>query len=255
MGASNLAFAHKPVLQRLANSCPAGSSIFLAHGPGRSYGLNAGNPLWRYQGHVHSDLWADLEAAVAAQEQPRISALITDVGNDLLYTRGHSLPGRWVKRICERLAGMGAHCAVTSLPMASILALSPLKFGMLRPLFFPRFRVEREAMFGWAESLQDQLSNLCQQHNFQLLPAEPQWYGPDHFHLKWFKRKEVFNLWLNSLLQEPTLAEPMLQECTQTGQLRVMPRLQRNQDWFLGRQRQRPQTGAMLAEAVRIYFY
>ena len=79
-------------------------------------------------------LWQDL------QNRPPLptAALVTDIGNDLLYGVTPDRLLEWVERCLDRLADAGAATVVTQLPIDSIERLGEARFRFFRRLLFPR---------------------------------------------------------------------------------------------------------------------
>ncbi len=180
LGASNVARSW-PGLVAL---CEARSSeppeILAALGRGRSYGAEHSFLGRQMAGIVDSGLWS----ALAAGGDRPTRALVTDIGNDLVY--GHS-PERiagWVATCLERLAAARAEILMTRLPMASIRTISPRRFAFFRRLFFPAARVDLKSVLDSAEELDARLAALAPRLGASALEHEADWYGFDPIHIR-----------------------------------------------------------------------
>ena len=86
LGASNLTLAWPRIMQQLASRTSMPVNVLTAHGMGRSY-LNqrSGFAFRQLPGILHCALWDQLPAVSCDEAAP--CALITDLGNDLVYGR------------------------------------------------------------------------------------------------------------------------------------------------------------------------
>ena len=115
LGASNVSRG----LARLAAVTTARVSepldLFVVAGHGRSYGVNSRVAMRRLPSILASGLWRALErerGTVNVDRQPL--ALVTDIGNDLLYGFPAAQVARWVAECLRRLAEHGARTVVTA---------------------------------------------------------------------------------------------------------------------------------------------
>ena len=113
LGASNLRMGFPWVLSRLRAGAGGPVEVIAALGHGRSYGTWS-RLLWVRQlpGIAGCGLWTDLDRRASL---PTL-ALITDVGNDLLY--GAPVPeiAGWVEACLERLRERQVEAILTLLP-------------------------------------------------------------------------------------------------------------------------------------------
>lgn len=249
LGASNLTISLRQILHRAAQSYDGPIDIYLAYGPGRSYGLRAGNPLNQFVGIVRSQLWSDLREAIARAKDPEIYAFITDLGNDLAYTRGYQHLLRWFKRILGWLEDLNASIAVTSLPVDSLQKMPRFKFQAVRRFFFPSIHISREDAMGWIETMQESLLELSRTHNFTLLETKADWYTIDHFHIKFFKRRKVFKQWLDQIWGPPQHDAPLL---VSKRQIHAHPL---HRYWRWGKEKALQQDGFFITHNTKVFFY
>lgn len=249
LGASNLTFSLRQVLHRAARSYDGPIDIYLAYGPGRSFGLRAGNPLNQFVGIARTKLWQDLRTAVARDQKPELRAFITDLGNDLVYTRGEVHLVRWLERILKNLTQINARIGVTALPVASLQKMPRPMFQLVRRFFFPSIRISRAEAMLWIQSMQSNLEKLSQKYHCQLLTTEPGWYTLDHFHIKFLKRAKVFNAWLDALWGPPQHEAPTL---ISQRRLHSYPF---HHYWRWGQERRYPQEGLFITHNARVFFY
>ncbi len=253
LGASNLFLAFPGVLRHALGRL-AGSevSIYAAHGPGRSYGIEAGVPGLKFTGIAQSGLVDAIEREHEARGAAATAALLTDVGNDILYRSGVDRVLGWIEEIAGRLQALGASVAVTSLPQESLEALPAWKFCLIRPLFFPFRPMPREEVLRQVREVQERLEDLGRRRGVAILPTRPEWYGFDHFHLRRGARRTAFDGWLDAVL-------PRKEDAARGGGLSVggaRLRLHRPAECVVAgiRRRRNPQ-GWPIAPGARLYSF
>lgn len=161
--------------------------LMMALGHGRSYGKPSSVPGRRLPGILESQLWQDLA------ERPRLPtvALITDVGNDLLYGVSPERLLGWVGQTLERLLRVDAEVRITGLPIDSMRRLGRLRYGLFRTFMFPHCRLPLEQVQRYADEVHSGLEELANS-KAQFVRLRSEWYGFDPIH---FKRKHSFEAW------------------------------------------------------------
>jgi hypothetical protein len=154
--------------------------IMAAMGHGRSYGRDS--MVWgrKISGIFPCALWQDL----LARPPLPTTALVTDVGNDLLYDVPVDQLIEWVSGCLDRLAAVGAATIITELPLASVERLSDARFHLFRRLLFPRSRHSRNDVLAASRDLNARLIALGGSRNTSVIPVSGAWYGFDPIHLK-----------------------------------------------------------------------
>lgn len=162
--------------------------LFIAAGHGRSYG--AWNWVLGYSvpGILHCGLWAALDA----QASVPTAALITDVGNDLLYGTSAKTILRWIETCLERLHPRCERIVISELPLASVARMKPSHYRMLRSVLFPWSRVSFEEVVASANCLNAGLIALSQKFSARVVTPQLTWYGLDPIHVR---RCETFTAW------------------------------------------------------------
>ena len=107
LGASNIALAFPQIVRRLSAGLPGPLEIFAAFGHGRSYCTWSRVLFRRLPGIDRCGLWADLERA-ATERPTRTLALLTDVGNDLIYGSASEVLERHLVQCLSALAPLPA---------------------------------------------------------------------------------------------------------------------------------------------------
>ena len=197
LGASNIAIGF-PVILRLAQSgFSEPLQVFGAFGHGRSYGMWSTVLVRSLPGISTCGLWDELSRL---DPQPdRTSALLTDVGNDLLYGASVEQIGDWVESCVEKLRGRGADIALTRLPMASVRSLSALRYNCTRTFFFPFSGLTWPVMTERACALDERLLQIGTRHGLTLIEPPGAWYGFDPIHIRYTRLtaawRFVFSHW------------------------------------------------------------
>ncbi len=165
--------------------------IFGAFGHGRSYGARSCIPFRCLPGILESGIWS----ALRTEGRPA-AALVTDVGNDILY--GVPVPKilAWVGECLAHLAALGAAIRLTGLPMDRIRCVRGAEFLFFRSIFFPGSIVTREATIAAAGELDDGIRHLASGARAELVELPRGWYGADPIHIR---RKERASAWADLL--------------------------------------------------------
>src|SRR3954454_10484116 len=142
LGASNVTRGLSALVETACRLWGRPLDVLAACGHGRSYGLCKG-VLWVGRpGIAVSGLWE----ALARRPPAPTAALVTDVGNDLLYGASAADIAGWVGECLARLRAAGARVVLTPLPLDTIAGLRPARFLLLRSILFPGCRLPYAAV-------------------------------------------------------------------------------------------------------------
>ena len=191
LGASNIALAFPQIVRRLSAGLPGPLEIFAAFGHGRSYCTWSRVLFRRLPGIDRCGLWADLEWA-ATERPSRTLALLTDVGNDLIYGSASEVLERHLLKCLTALAPYQPELVITRLPLASIERLSALRYHSTRAIFFPKTRVSWPDMLERARETDRVLSELGNRFSARMIDQPLAWYGFDPIHIRQRKRAEAW---------------------------------------------------------------
>jgi hypothetical protein len=180
LGASNLTMSFSTVVETLRQTWGEPVEIMAAMGHGRSFGQNSTVLGRKISGIFPCALWQDLST------RPRLptAALVTDIGNDLLYGVPVVQLANWVAGCLDRLAEAGATTVVTQLPICNLEGLSERRFRFYRQVFFPSCRLELSDVRSTVPALHEQLMTLAAERKISVIPISKSWYGPDPVHIK-----------------------------------------------------------------------
>lgn len=182
LGASNVSRGLARLTAMAASRTDGPLDLFVAAGHGRSYGANSRVALRRLPSILGSGLWRTLERGRGDTAKPL--ALLTDIGNDLLYGFPAAQVAAWVAEGLRRLAEHGARTALTRLPLASVAAVGPARYRAFRSFFVPGCRLSLSAVKEAAVDLDARVVSLAAEHGAVLLDQPGMWYGLDPIHVR-----------------------------------------------------------------------
>jgi hypothetical protein len=180
LGASNLTRGLQTVVATSRAEWGPGVEVMAALGHGRSYGAPSRLAVRTLPGILASGLWKSLESRPPVAKR----ALVTDVGNDILYGFGAEQTLAWVAEALDRLRGFTRDIVVTDLPFASIRSLSRSKFLLLRSILVPSCRLSLAQVVEAAERVNAGLADLAAVHGATFFRLNPKWYGFDPIHIR-----------------------------------------------------------------------
>jgi hypothetical protein len=248
LGASNVTRSISTVVETACRLWGRPLDMLLASGHGRSYGLRMAL-LWReLPGIIECGLWEALE------QRPPVptAALLTDVGNDLLYDVPVPEIAAWVEACLDRLQRAGARVLMTPLPLCNLTALSPARFLLVRRVLFPGCRLTYATVMGRAFELDEQLRSLAGKRGVRLAEHRPGWYSFDPIHL----RRRVWPQAWREILSGWSSATPL--PAAAPASLRRWLRLRRlapDRRWVFGRERRTAQPAGRLADGTTISLF
>jgi hypothetical protein len=206
---------------RAATNAPVDCHVTL--GRGRSYcgdsrllgrGLTsiAASPMW---------------ATLARAEPLPTTALLMDVGNDLLY--GVDVPRilAHVEATLVHLVARAERVIVAGLPLAAIQRVTTRQFLVVRTILLPRSPLTFAAAQRGAEQLQQGLRTMAIRCGATFYEPELAWYGFDVVHVRRRHQHEAARRWLAAPANGP--ASPV---DTALGRLRLLLTPPAERTWF-----------------------
>lgn len=180
LGASNLSRGLPTLLEIVRHGRREPLDILAAPGRGRSYGLTSrilGRSLISL---TACGLWPALDSSPAIPTD----ALITDVGNDILYGVPPATLLAWVETVVERLRTRDGTIIVTGLPMTALKTLGPRRFTLLRTVLFPGKKLGFSTARQRAEEVDAGLRRLAAKYGATFVEPRDEWYGWDPIHIR-----------------------------------------------------------------------
>jgi hypothetical protein len=180
LGASNLTRSFPIVVATALRTWGEPVEIMAAMGHGRSFGQDSAVLGRKISGIFPCALWQDLKRRASLPT----AALVTDIGNDLLYGVPPDRLFDWVEKCVERLTDVGAQTVVTQMPVDSVEKLGEKRFQFYRRLFFPRSRMTLSDAQSLVRAFNARLVGFANSRKIPVIPASGAWYGFDPIHLK-----------------------------------------------------------------------
>jgi hypothetical protein len=188
LGASNLTRSISTAVETAQLVCGPQLEMLVAAGHGRSYGLK-GLFLGRT---LPSILNCGLWEALAARPDAPTTAVITDIGNDILFNVSVPQIADWVETVLDRLENTHARVCMTLLPVASASAVSPRRYRFFRRLYVPGCRLELSEAVDRTQELSSRLEQIGKARNVRLVEQPGAWYGFDPIHIRLRCWREVW---------------------------------------------------------------
>lgn len=251
LGASNLKMGLPAVFAALRRAAGGPVEVLAACGHGRSY-VAWSRIAWGARalpGIPGCGLWQALE------ERPPLPtvALLTDVGNDLLYGPPVEAVLDGVETCLGRLAERQAAVVATPLPMINLEKLSPLRYHAVRTILFPGRGEPWPSLLERARELDRRLRRLAADQGAVLVEPRASWYGIDPIHVRRRQRRQawdhILSHWSLRSARPPDLpaAEP-------APRIRV-PAFAAAEHRLFGVPRRTPQPACRLADGSSVAFY
>jgi len=248
VGASNVALGLVPLVEALARRSAGPFDLALAHGHGRSFGRPSRYFARELPGVLECGLWPALER----DGRPLASALVLDVGNDLMYGVRAAELATWVAEVLARLDARGARTALAAPPRERLERVSRLGFALVHATFFGRHRVRHEDVRRELAELDAALGALATARAFVQPPIA--WYGLDPIHVRRARRPEAWETLVAAALGPPG-AEPSPARPLSAGERAALRGLRPAWRRLWGRAQEHAQPAATLADGSTIAWY
>lgn len=244
LGASNLTRGFQTVISTARSVWGPDVEVLAALGHGRSYGAPSLFGFRTLPGILKSGLWAELE------RRPRIvtRALVTDVGNDILYGFSVERTLGWVEETLARLRAITNDIVLTDLPLASVQRLSNLKFLAFRTVLVPFCRLSLTQALNRAELVNEGLTRLSAAYGAKLFQLDPAWYGFDPIHVRPSRWRSAWRQILGAQSEMETSGGSAIESV----KLYFMRPERR---WLFGMEQVTPQSGVVLRSGGQVWLY
>jgi hypothetical protein len=188
LGASNLARSFPTIVSTARRTWSEPIDFLVAKGHGRSYGVETTVLGRKISGIFPCALWRDLHL----REKLPTTALVTDIGNDLLYGTTPDRLLEWVEGCLDHLDAAGALTLVTLLPEESIAALGERRFQFFRRMLFARSQLTLADAKRLCREVNERLLEIGKRRKFSVIPVSPRWYGFDPIHIRRRAEREAW---------------------------------------------------------------
>jgi hypothetical protein len=195
LGASNVTLGLSTVIATAQHAWGVPLDIMAAIGLGRSYGTRSTMLGRSLPGILQCGLWEDLE-----QRPPMpTAALVTDIGNDIIYGRDVDVILRWVQTCLERLHTVADRLVITRLPLASLGRTPGWRLRLLSSLFSPSSRIDYPRALTKAHALDHELLSFAGRYHAYVVQPECVWYAWDPIHISRARRPAAWQEYLACL--------------------------------------------------------
>jgi hypothetical protein len=242
LGASNLTRGLGAVVAASRAAYGPEIDILAALGHGRSYGARSRYWFRILPGILDSGLWR----ALADGGPGETRALITDVGNDILYGYSPEQTLAWVDEAAARLQDHAEDVVLTDLPPPALQPISHAKFWLFRSVLVPQCRLTRDEVRERVLTVNAGLQDLAARRGLRFFRLKPEWYGLDPMHIR---PKLWARAWNEILGTEGASKDHSLFEGIS---LYLRPP---ERQWVLGREQGRPQDDGALVKGGRLRLY
>ncbi len=133
-----------------------------------------------------------------------ITAIVTDIGNDLAYEVPVETVVEWVEGCLDRLLALDARAVVSDLPLEVIKQLSEVRYRFFRKILFPQCRLTWSEMLRRAEQLSERLQDVAKSRKVPLFTVRNEWYGLDPIHPQRRNYPEMWAQLLASVTETPS---------------------------------------------------
>jgi hypothetical protein len=195
LGASNVSRGLSGLSAALRSRAAGPVDLFVAAGHGRSYGANSRVWMRRLPSILWCGLWRALDRDGFGADERRRVALITDVGNDLLYGFPPEQVASWVREAVGRLLDRDAAVVIARLPLEAVDRVGPGRYRALKTLFVPNCPRSIEGIKSAAADLDGRLADIAAASGLRTIDQPGEWYGLDTLHPR---RRCLHTLWHRS---------------------------------------------------------
>lgn len=251
LGASNVARGVVDIVETSHGFHGDPVHMILAPGHGRSYGERS-HVLWRtLPGLTQCALWSELAASGERSPEGRRTAVLTDVGNDLLYGRTVDQLLDWVEDCAGRLSDLGFRLVIVELPLGSVRRLGRARFLAARTLLFPGSPLRYDGLVSTCERLNHGLHTLAERFDAVIQPMNPDWYGVDPIHIRTSLQRQAWAQLLAPLKRDPSFTATRF---TARDRRRLRAARHAMREWF-GRVEHRLQPSVVFDDGSAVSLY
>jgi hypothetical protein len=244
LGASNLTRGLGTFVSTAQAAWGPEIQVLAAHGHGRSYGAHSRVLFRTLPGILESGLWQKLESLPKAQTR----ALVTDVGDDIMYGYSFDQILAWVEETISRLQRLTSDITLTNLPIDSIRRLSRPKYLAVRSILFPSSRLSHDQVLETAKQVNAGLAKLSADRGIRLFQLNPDWYGFDPIHIRHLQKRTAWQQILGVNLAAGGSAVGLIEQL----KLRMAAPERR---WLFGIEHSTPQSGIPLPSGGYLWLY
>lgn len=244
LGASNLTRGFRTVVSAARTAWGPEVQVLAALGHGRSYGSQSKVVIRTLPAILDSGLWRMLDSL----PQVPTRALVTDIGNDIMYGFSAEQVLTWAEDVLCRLQRTTRDITLTDLPLASIQRLSRTKYLVSRSILFPSSHLSLPQVLQAAGQINEGLAQLSADRGVRLFKLNPAWYGIDPIHI----RPPLWRSAWQEILDAGSAVSGSDRSLKEGLRLYFMAPERR---WLFGIEQFTPQSGIALPRGGRVWLY
>ncbi len=180
LGASNLTRGLPTLFHTAKHVFNTPIHMHAAIGHGRSYGKRSSVLVRTLPGILESELWPALEHTPPAA---RTVALVSDIGNDILYGIAPETLLDWINTALDQLEALEVTTAITTLPIASIQKVPRWQAHLAKLIAYPGRGPSIRETIKIATQIDTCVRDLAETRNLALIEQHAAWYGFDPIHI------------------------------------------------------------------------
>ena len=192
LGASNLTLAWPRLISLVCERFADPVHVYTAHGMGRSYLLErTGFAVGKLPGILRCGIW---DALPSIDDNVTPCALVTDLGNDLVYGCEPAEVVAAAEESVQRLRSWNPRCHIvlTGPPVEAVRQLGRLRFLMFRSVLFPFSRLTLESVRQKTLELDEGIALLAEKYSLHVVRPQLDWYGLDPIHVRRRSQQRAF---------------------------------------------------------------
>ncbi len=200
LGASNLARGYSALTRHISKNIPAGEFLN-ALGPGRGYCARGG--LFNFTYSPIGECRVMESAKVYAERGFRVTVLLTDIGNDIMYGVPELSLIKSLDTLIKKSLQMNAEVFLTSIHVDVSKDMGKASFKLLKSIFYPNSPVTFDQADSAVKKLNHYLAEKSQQNErVHLVSGLGAFCGMDKIHYGLFKSHLAWSRVANAMLLE-----------------------------------------------------
>jgi hypothetical protein len=189
LGASNLTRSISTAVAMAQLHFGQQLEVLVGSGHGRSYGLKS----WFLGRSLPPILECRLWNELARRSNVPTTAMITDIGNDILFNVPVSVIAVWIETVLDRLEQANSRVSMTLLPVTSAVKVGEFRFHFFRRLYVPGCQLSLSEVLHRAHELTQRLEEIGRARNVKLIEQPDDWYGIDPIHIRLRRWRDVWH--------------------------------------------------------------
>lgn len=255
LGASNATRGISTVVETARLLLGAPLEMYAAIGHGRSYGMKSTVLGRTLPAIVDCGIWQALEQAKRDRSNVPTYALITDIGNDIVYGASPEQIAQWIEQCIDRLQRLEA-CSIgmTMLPLQSVHAVHPWQYRIVKAVLFPTRTLSFDQAKARTNDLHNRMVELASRRNVRLIESRSAWYGFDPIHIRMRSWPQAWATILSGCVPIPSADPQQLARASLSRWARLRTCFP-ERFWLMGKELRRLQPAGQLPEGTVISLY